>query len=256
MVEKNYLSRGEQRLWEYIKDKEIIDSEIVQQIFPEFKANKINKLLYHLAKKKYLNRARKDLYYNQEQLKSYHKLASRIRNGYIGLSSALRYYNLITYEDFTIFVITDKFRKRMDLKGTNYSIEFIPLPDSFTGFEKKDEIYVSSIEKTLFDCLLKPRLIGMTNISQAFYNAKIDWPKFISFFKLTPNSSLYQRTGYLLDLMKKKTKLKVPKFVFEFLLKNIKYPVKLIPNKAPSKFNKKWLVEDNLGEDKILSWWM
>ena len=126
----------------------------------------------------------------------------------------------------------------------------------FTGFGIKDEIYISSIEKTLFDCLLKPRLIGITNIAKAFYAAEIDWHKFISFFELAKNNSLCQRTGYLLDIMKKKTKLKVPQFVFEFLLKHIKYPVKLMPNKAPSKFNKKWLVEDNVGEDKILSWWL
>jgi len=256
MPKKDYLSREEQRLWEYIKDKEIIDSELIKQVFPDFKQSKINKLLYNLAKKKYLNRARKDLYYNPEQLKSYHKLALRIRNGYIGLSSALRYYNLISYEDFTIFVITENFRKKIDLKGTNYTIEFIPFGQFFTGFEKKDEMYLSSIEKTLFDCLLKPQSIGLANITKAFYDAKIDWRKFIGFFELTQNNSLYQRTGYLLDLMKKNTKLNVPEFVFKFLLKNIKNPVKLTPNKTRSKFNKKWLVEDNIGEDKILSWWL
>ena len=37
MPEKDYVSREEQRLWEYIKDKEIIDSELVKQIFPDFK---------------------------------------------------------------------------------------------------------------------------------------------------------------------------------------------------------------------------
>ncbi len=256
MPKKDYLSREEQRLWEYIKDKEIIDSELVKQIFPDFKQSKINKLLHDLAKKEYIRRARKDLYYNPEQLRSFHKAALRIRNGYIGLSSALRHYNLINYEDFTIFVITENFRKKIDLKGTNYTIEFIPLGKLFIGFEKRDEMYISSIEKTLFDCILKPKLVGFANITQAFYDAKIDWHKFISFFQLTKNSSLYQRTGYLLDLMKKKTKLKVPEFVFRFLSKNIKNPVKLAPNKAQSKFNKKWLVEDNIGEDKILSWWL
>lgn len=256
MTKKNYLSREEQKLWEYMEDKEIIDSELVKQVFPDFKQSKINKLLHNLNKKNYLKRARKDLYYNPEQLKSFYKIALRIRDGYIGLSSALRYYNLTDYEDFTIFVITENFRKKIDIKGTGYTIEFIPLGRFFTGFEKKDEIYLSSIEKTLFDCLLKPRLIGVTNIAKAFYAAEIDWHKFISFFELAKNNSLCQRTGYLLDIIKKKTKLKVPQFVFEFLLKNIKNPVKLMPNKASSKFNKKWLVEDNIGEDKILSWWL
>ncbi|MBI4918567.1 hypothetical protein HY837_01445 [archaeon] len=256
MIEKNYLSREEQRLWGYIKDKEIIDSELVRQIFPDFKQSKTNKLLHNLSRKNYLKRARKDLYYNPEQLKSFHNLALRIKTGYVGLSSALRYYNLIDYEDFTIFIITEKFRKKIDIKGTNYTIEFIPLGEKFSGFEKKDDIYISSIEKTLFDCLLKPRLLGITNITKAIYEAKIDWHKFLDFFKLAKNSSLCQRTGYLLEILKKKTKLKIPSFDFEFLLKNIKNSVKLATNKMPSKFNKKWLVEDNIGENKLISWWL
>ena len=46
-------------------------------------------------------------------------------------------------------------------------------------FEKKEGIYISSIEKTLFDCFLKPRFIGFTNITKALYDTKIEWDKFI-----------------------------------------------------------------------------
>ncbi len=72
---------------------------------------------------------------------------------------------------------------------------------------------------------------------------------------MTKNNSLCQRTGYVLELLKKNTKLNVPSFVFDFLMKNIKGPVKLLPSKGKSKFNKKWKIEDNLGEKNILSWW-
>ena len=255
MGKNNYITREEQKIWEYIKNKDIIDNEIIKQIFPEMPRNKRNKLLHNLYKKGYIKRARKDLYYNPDELKNFHKLALKIRNGYIGLSSALRYYNLIEYEDFTIFIITKNFQKKISLKGTKYSIEFIPLKNLFAGFEKKDNIYISSIEKTIFDCFLKPKNIGFTNITKALYDAKINWNKFINFFKLTKNNSLFQRTGYILELMKKETKLKIPAFVFEFLLKKVKNPVKLMPINAKSKFNKKWKIQDNLGEKNILSWW-
>src|SRR3989344_8561327 len=149
MGKNNYITREEQKIWEYIKNKEIVDNEIVEQIFPEMSENKRNKILHNLYKKGYLKRARKDLYYNPDELKSFYKLALKIRNGYIGLSSALRYYNLIEYEDFTIFIITKNFQKKISLKGTKYSIEFIPLKNLFAGFEKKDNIYISSIEKTI-----------------------------------------------------------------------------------------------------------
>lgn len=255
MSKKNYLTDEEQNVWEYIKDKEIVDNELVKQIFPDMKENKRNKILHSLCRKKYLRRARKDLYYNPLNLRNFYQLAMRIKEGYIGLSSALRYYNLTEYEDFTIFVITRNFRKRIDLEQAQHTIQFIPLHNLFTGFEKKEDMYISTVEKTLFDCLLKPRLVGFTNITKALYDVNIDWHLFLSFFKQTKNNSLCQRTGYILELMKKSTKLKVPQFVFEFLLKKVKNPVKLMPSKAPSKFNKKWKVQDNIGEKNILSWW-
>ena len=255
MDKKDYITREEQKIWEYIKNKEIIDNELIKQIFPEISGNKRNKILHSLYKKGYLKKARKDLYYNPDELKSFYKLALRIRKGYIGLNSALRYYNLTEYEDFTIFIMTKNFQKKISLKGTQYSIEFVPLKNLFTGFEKKDDLYVSSIEKTLFDCFLKPKNIGFTNITKALYDAKINWNDFIGFFKLTENNALYQRTGYILEIMKNKTGLKIPSFVFEFLLKKVKNPASLIPINAKSIFNKKWKIQDNLGEKNILSWW-
>jgi predicted transcriptional regulator of viral defense system len=255
MDKKNYLSKGEQRLWEYIKDKEIIDNELVRQIFPEMPQNKRNKLLHNLYNKGYLKRAKKDLYFNPEGIKNLHKLALEMHEGYIGLNSALRYYNLLDYEDFTIFIMTKDYQKKNILKGTEYSVCFIPLKSLFAGFEKKKGIYISSLEKTLFDSLLKPKFVGLTNITKAIYDSKINWPRFISFFRLTANSSLYQRTGYILEMMKNNTRLKVPSFVFKFLLKRVKNPVKLAPEGKKTRFNKKWKVQDNIGERNILSWW-
>ncbi len=255
MQEKNYLTKEEYNVWKYIKNKEITDTELIRQIFPEITENKKNRIFHRLYEKGYLKRARKDLYFNPVKLKNFYKLSSKINEGYIGLSSAMRYYNLIEYEDFTIFIITKDFQKNIAIKGTKYEIKFIPLKSLFVGFEKKEDFYISSIEKTFFDCFLKPRFIGFTNITKAIYDAKIDWEKFISFFKLTKNSSLCQRTGYTLELLKDNTKLKIPSIVFKFLLKRVKNPVKLMPLKGRSVFNKKWKVQDNLGKENILSWW-
>lgn len=255
MAVKNYLTIEEQIVWEYIQDKEIVDNELVEQIFPEMKPNKRNKILHSLYGKGYLQRAIRGLYYNPENLKSFHQLALRIRVGYLGLSSALRYHNLIDYEDFTIFVMTPNYQKKIDLSGTQYTVQFIPLKSLFTGFEKRDGLYVSTVEKTLFDCFLKPRFIGYTNITKALYDAKIGWHKFIGFYNLTKNSSLCQRTGYILELMEKNTKLKVPRFVFEFLLKKVKNPARLMQLGGKSAFNRKWKIQDSIGEKNILSWW-
>ena len=34
MDKKDYITREEQKIWEYIKNKEIIDNELIKQIFP------------------------------------------------------------------------------------------------------------------------------------------------------------------------------------------------------------------------------
>ena len=258
MVIKNYLTKEEQKVWEYLKEKEIVDNELVNQIFPEINRNKRNKIIHNLYKKGYIQRARKDLYYNPELLDSFYTLASEFKKGYVGLNSALRYHNLIRHEDFTIFIITQGFQKKIELNGTRYAIQFVPLHNNFTGFIKRDRTYISTVERTLFDCMIKPQFVGFSNITKAFYeasiNKKINWQEFIKYFKLTKNNSLCQRTGYILDLLKKYKRIKIPVFIFDYLLKRIKNPVKLIPIKIKSKFNKKWKIQDNLGEENIISW--
>lgn len=254
MIEKNYLTKEEQKLWEYIKEKEIVDNELVEMIFPEIPENKRNKLLHSLHKKGHLRKLRRNLYFNPEKTFDFHKLALNVKEGYIGLSSALRRYNLIDYEDFTIFVITKKFKKTMQIEGTQYEVKFVPLKNLFTGFVKIDDIYISTVEKTIFDCLLKPNLVGLSIITKAIYEAEIDWKKFLDYFKLTKNNALCQRTGYILETLKKRTKMKVPLFVFDFLAKRVKNPIKLA-GKGKTTFNKKWKVQDSIGEKNIISWW-
>ena len=255
MGKKDYPSREEHEVWQYLQEKEIVDTGLVSDIFPEMAAGKRNKILHSLHRKGYLRRARNGLYYNPERLTDFHRLALRIKPGYIGLGSALRHYNLIEYEDFTIFVMTRSFRKKVSLEGTKYEIQFIPLGNLFTGFETKDGVCISSPEKTFFDCLLKPGLIGFATITKALSASKLDWHRFISFFRMTGNCALHQRTGYLLELMKKNTSMDIPPFVFEFLEKKVKNTVRLTSAGSASTFSRRWKLQDNVGERNILSWW-
>lgn len=255
MAKKNYISRGEHNLWQYLENKEIADEEDLDMIFPDMKKGRRNRIMHGLCRKGYLKRARRGLYYNPAKLKSFHELALRIRAGYIGLSSALRHHNLTEYEDFTIFVMTKSFRKKMEIEGTEYDIQYIPLGKLFAGYTKEGSIAVSSVEKTIFDCLLKPNIVGYAAITKAIYDAKIDWEKFLGFFRLAENRALCQRTGYILGMMKNTARLKVPAVVFGFLEKYAKSPIKLGIGGKKSAYNKRWKVQDNLGKGNILSWW-
>ena len=61
MAKINYLTRQEQWIWEYIKEKEFIDNELIKDLFPELNNNSRNKILHNLNKKGFIQRARKDL---------------------------------------------------------------------------------------------------------------------------------------------------------------------------------------------------
>ena len=140
--------------------------------------------------------------------------------------------------------------------GTQYTLEFIPWGKLYNGFEQKDGLYFSSLEKTLVDCLQKPRLVGFSVLIKALHDAHPNWHKFLGFCKQVKTASFHQRTGYMLELLKTKTKMPVPGFIFEFLLQKVKHPLKLVPGKAASTFNHKWKIQDNLGERHLLSWWI
>ena len=112
MSKINYLSKQEQSVWELIKNKKIIDNELIRLIFPDFSKQTINQLLHKLHKKRSLSKARRELYFIPRNIDNFYELALKINKGYIGLSSALKIYGLTEYEDFTIFIITrDKYEK-------------------------------------------------------------------------------------------------------------------------------------------------
>ena len=255
MVEKNYLTKEEQRLWACIGGKGIVDSELARMAFPDMLENKRDKMMHSLQAKGYLRRAKKGLYYNPEVSDSFYRIALRMRPGYIGFASALKLHNLLDYEDFTIFVATRGYSGAAPIGESQYSAKFIPLGQLFTGFEEIGGIMASSVEKTLFDCLLKPGLMGFPAITKALYDARMDWKAFLGFFKLTDNSSMCQRTGYILKLMEEEAKLKVPDFVFAELQKRVGGPARLAPSGGRSSFDKEWQIQDNIGRENILSWW-
>lgn len=246
MANNNYLTRDEQKAWEYIKDKDTITNETLGLIYPEFSGKKRNKLLYSLYKKGYIKRAMRDLYYT---VGDYHKLALRIKHGYIGLTSALRIHNLLDYEDFTIFVFTrDKYK---ELEVDNYLIKYIPTR-YFFGYTEMDDLLVSTKEKTIFDCFLRIKYLNYSILTKAIYSSDINWKNFLKIFNSAPIGTR-QKAGYVLELMKKETGFRVPRYVLTELKKGIVNPVKLGYGKN-SVFSREWLVQDTLGKD-IISWW-
>ncbi|MCK5560090.1 MAG: hypothetical protein KAJ51_05830 [Thermoplasmata archaeon] len=261
MEENNYLTRREQLVFDIIRETDIISIHQIEDMFPELSQNMRYKILSSLNLKGYLYRLEKGLYLVQKipskepLIENPYRIALSIFKGYIAFSSALRLYDLIEYEPFTIFVVMPNRSKRIALG--NYEIQAISMGIRAEGLTLYKEIYVSNLEKTIFDCFYKPQHSGgYETITKALAsNIQLKWKNFIHYFQKYSSSSLCQRTGYILDLMKENLDFDVPDHVIRYFQSRIKTKSRLIST-VPSRgqYVTKWKLMDNLGTGTILGW--
>lgn len=258
MKNKNYLTFQENELYDIIKDaKTSFSTNDICEMFPNIKKQRINELLLSLKRKKYINQLKKGLY-ESNHLKTnleIFKTALSIYPGYISHLSALRYYDLLDYEPTTIFISTKNRSKEL----TNGSFVFKYINQkNYSDYVSKDQIFVSTLEKTIFDCFFKPQFAGNYSvITKAIYDSskQIDWNYLKEIYNKYASNRQFQITGYILELLKKRTKSNIPKEIIDFFRSKKKSKVKLINNNTKSIYIKEWLLQDNLGEKEILSWW-
>lgn len=242
-----------------ISSADIVNSNEIKDIFPGLKPYQVNKVCSSLSLKGYLHRLKKGVYLVQKKpsdipvIKSAYKIALALFKGYIGFSSALRLYDLIDYEPFTIFVVTGN--RSMEKIIGEYTLKYVAMGDKATGMTYYNGVYVSTTAKTFFDCFYKPQYGGgYSTITKALYDADIDWNEFLGYFGLASNS-LCQRTGYVLDLLGDATSV-VPTDVLDYFKNRIKNNTRLLPSgSSKGKYIKEWMLLDNLGKENILSWW-
>ncbi|MDI6917725.1 MAG: type IV toxin-antitoxin system AbiEi family antitoxin [Thermoplasmatales archaeon] len=254
-----YLTKSEQNVFNWISKTDIITNKEIKELLPNFDEKNINKICYKLMKKKYLRMLKKGLYLVQKEgkfaIENPFKIALFIYHGYIGFSSALRFYGLIEYEPFTIFVVTKHHSKNIPVG--QYSFKYVAMGERAVGITYSEDIFVSTIEKTFFDCFYKPQYAGgYSTITKALkQQRKMNWDRFLYFFKNFSSNSLCQRTGYILDILRE-TDFSFPQKLLRYLENRIKTNTKLLPT-APSQgeFIKKWKLIDNVGKENILSWW-
>ena len=260
MHKKNYLSKEEQIIFTIINKTDIVDNVQIKEIFPNYSSQKINKLCHNLISKGYFHPVKRGIYIvndvpsKKPVISNPFKLASYINKGYIGFSSALRLYDLISYEPFTIFIVTKN--KSSELNVENYLFKTVSMGQKATGATFFKNVYVSTIEKTVFDCFYKPQYAGgyrefvnaLTNIK------KINWDQVLIYFNKFASNSLFQRTGYILELLHEEENMHLPKFILKEFKKHVGNTTKLIPSGASKgKYIKQWKLIDNLGKKTIFS---
>jgi predicted transcriptional regulator of viral defense system len=260
MQKKNYLSPEEQILFTTIQTVDVITHDHIKELFPTYASQKINKLCHTLLSKGYLYPLKRGVYLindipsTQPLIKNPFLITPYISTGYLGFSSALRLYDLIDYESFTLFIVTTN--KSQETQIGNYLFKTVAIGKKATGTTFFKNVYVSTIEKTIFDCFYKPQYAGgyrelvkaLTNIN------KINWNQVLTYFTKFASDALHQRTGYILDLMHQQHLIHLPASLLQEFQKRIRNNTKLLPEGPPhGTYHKKWKLLDNLGETTILS---
>ena len=187
------------------------------------------------------------------------KVGLTLFDGYLAFQSALKVHGLSEYEPFTVYVATRNKSETVTVLE-HYEIRAITFRKRYTGYEKKDGYLVSTVAKTFFDCFFHPQYAGgYPEILKSLHACQsMDWEEFLKYLRKFASDSLCQKIGYLLSLLLSKTKYEVPKKVLSYLKSRAKAGAKtrLDPKRAKGNFVREWQVYDNIGEHKLLSWWL
>lgn len=176
--------------------------------FPLFTENDITKiinkspkyirtLLYRLNKQKLIQRIEKGKYTVHDDPLIF--ASHIITPSYLGLWTALRYYNMTQQQPTSFFVLTSV--KRRNIKKLN--IAFVSTKHLF-GYKKERysdfDIFVADPEKTIIDSLLFK--IPIEDINSALNKKDLNLKKLSEYARKTKNKSLMKRLGYLLEKKK------------------------------------------------------
>lgn len=253
------MTRSEQEVFNRIRRIDIISSKNLKEVSGEGRNTKINKVLSSLARKGYLYRLARGEYLVQETpqrnqlIQDPIKIATTLFSGYIGLQTALRLYGLSDYEPFVITVITQK--KSGERNIGEYTIKAISFGKRAFGTTYLGGYYVSGLEKTFFDCFYKPQFVGYDEITKGMYQTKLKWDMFLGYFKKLSSPALCQRTGYVLEVLKRRTGYRVPNEIITYFKRRVKNKTRLMPTiKSSGRYIKDWKVMDNIGEKNIIGW--
>jgi predicted transcriptional regulator of viral defense system len=251
------LSPLEQKI--YFAAKEAKDAVIFLEIIRSWEVADDNTLLFTLSnmcKKGWLKRLRKGVYLvskpGDDSIPDPFLVSTYIFPGYNAFSSALYLHGLSDVLPFEIIVATRTESGKKELG--QYSFRAVALKERHIGSMLLNNYRVSTIPKTIYDCLLSPDFCGgYQNVLKAINDAQmsqVEWSELFYYAGLFEGASFYQRLGYLLDILPKRK----PEDAISICLKHVKSNIYLHGRKK-GKFISKWKLIDNVGKDTLLSWW-
>ncbi len=241
-----YLSPNEQHVLDIAKDAETIITEDLIQATEGMHPQVVRNTLSSLVKKGHLFRAKRGIYLRCEEpfspvIDNPPRLALAMFRGYIAFASALQHYELLEYESFTVFVATRNKSGSRDIG--EYRIQAVAMGNKARGMVYNRDVYVSTLEKTIFDCIYKPvHAGGYPLVARAISESKPNWKQVMRWFDLLGSQSLRQRGGYVLAKAGN-----APRWLLKQLKSRAKRNIWLNPSgRRKGKFDKEWLVMDNV----------
>lgn len=247
MVENYYLSRNEQMLMDIAADADIIvTADIIQATHNMMSPQSVRNALSSLGSKGHLFRLKRGIYLRCEGpgmpvIEDPKKIALFLFDGYIGFSSALQHWDLIEYESFDVFVVSQN--KSGCRQVGEYEIRAVAMGEKAQGMIFDKGIYVSTLEKTIFDCIYKPRHSGgYPLVAKAISESTPDWKEVHRWFELMASRSLFQRAGYVLSKAGN-----VPEWLLDDLRSKVEHKSRLDPSgKSKGTYIKEWKLIDNV----------
>ena len=178
-------------------------------------------------------------------------------NYYIGFSSAMNHWGMLTQPILKVFVVTPK-RQVVPIQLKD-NLVFINVKEKFIWGVKEEwvtqtrKVRISDLEKTILDALLYPQHCGgITDIAKGIWitRNKINYNKLEEYVNKYGKNVIAKRLGYILEILEINNNLS---------MLNLKYYVKdrydLFDPTMPKDIKNKnsWRLIDNVGKKQILN---
>ena len=239
-----------------------------KKLLPNSNPDAVKRLLSDMTKRGLLMRVKDGLYYIipfEQDAKTFmpdwHLLSQYLvgdANYYIGYFSALQIHSLTTQPNLKEQIVVSKQIKPSTLKVKGIPFQFIyHNEEHFFGSKKTwvdsfNKVQCSDLEKTIIDCLFKPKYAGgITEIAKALHKTKdkLDFQKLFEYAKQFKSQATIKRLGFLLEL------LQIQNPVIEKLQKLRTNSFVLLEPTHPKQGKTifRWAIQQNLDNDSILS---
>ncbi|WP_297437508.1 type IV toxin-antitoxin system AbiEi family antitoxin [Thermococcus sp.] len=175
-----------------------------------------------------------------------------VPNGAVAYWSALNYYGLTEQIPRTVFIQTPVkrgYQKLIVLDGKRFKVVVVS-PEKFFGIGTirlgRREIRITDPEKTIVDCLDKPKYCGgIIEVVKALKNARLDYEKLLEYAERMKSKAILKRLGFLSERLE----LGIEKEIR--LSENDKKSFALLDPSMPQggRFNYRWGLRINVPED-------